>query len=464
MCCVAYTNGAVLLRCISSCDPESDPLCLSLTPPSTRCATHCSPVWHGGQAVKALTMAAREVNAAFPGHGTIHAGTPSQIDTAGWVRAAELGAGFILDKQIMSGVDKGLIIALEQSPNPDDPSTSTILEALDGLLELGNYTNNGTYTRRAILAAKWVLDNAYMTTGTQPLPQGSYNFSGLLWDIRNVSTHRWDPTYHGNRDTAEPGRPLADDAIMLKAFRLTRNQSYERAFLSTIDRLVKDEAPRGNWGSYGPCTGARGVMHPRQAYWWGMPMIDAYEHTLDSTYLQVANRSALWYQAAQRADGGMFRSTRYDFVTSTFGQVTSGSSCAALLWIRLYRITRDQSLLAPLLAALQFIQGSHFGSGTADSNLRNAVLEYNTPPIAVEGCSCPDRTASSRVERQQGDCISKCNGGAKGGTGGSISDASPYHVRDIATSFYMQALAMLLQGARIEEVETHAARRSHDSQ
>ena len=80
---------------------------------------------------------------------------------------------------------------------------------------------------------------------------------------------------------------------------VTGEAKFERVFLATMERLLADEAPPGNWGAYVPCTGAHGTLHPRQAYWWGAPMIDAYEHTEDPRFLEAANRSAYWYIEAR---------------------------------------------------------------------------------------------------------------------------------------------------------------------
>ena len=134
------------------------------------------PTWHGGQAVKALVHAARAIKA--------HRGTSMSTTVDSWVLSAALGADFILDKQITTGPNAGLLIALEQaSPDVNMPSTSTQLESLDGLLELSDYTRNTTLADRALATAKWIRDNAYMPEHLATLPD--YNFSGLMWDIYN---------------------------------------------------------------------------------------------------------------------------------------------------------------------------------------------------------------------------------------------------------------------------------------
>ena len=103
--------------------------------------------------------------------------------------------------------------------------------------------------------------------------------------------------------------------------------------------------------------------------------------------------------------------TDAQFETSTFGQVASGSACAAILWLELYAETKDPSHLGNIERALSFVAESQLVNAS-DPDLRNSVVE---------------------------------NSGSPGRT-----DASPYHLRDIAASFYVQAVSMLLTAAAEE--------------
>ena len=71
------------------------------------------PVWHTGQAVKALVLAADVLN------------KPELLEDA------KFSAEFIMRNRIVDGKDKGLILAFED--HPDKVNTSAILESLDGL-------------------------------------------------------------------------------------------------------------------------------------------------------------------------------------------------------------------------------------------------------------------------------------------------------------------------------------------
>lgn len=112
-----------------------------------------------------------------------------------------MGAEFILDKQVLSTPDAGLLLALEQPGDGMDtfPSSSAMLESLDGLLELSALTKNATYADRALDTARWVRDNAYID---EPAALAASNTSGLLWDLYNVTSRSYVHNFTGTRPTA----------------------------------------------------------------------------------------------------------------------------------------------------------------------------------------------------------------------------------------------------------------------
>ena len=191
-------------------------------------------------------------------------------------------------------------------------------------------------------------------------------------------------------------------------------------FFEILDTLIKKESPPGNWNRWAPSDPYNGGQnHPRQAFWWGRPFVQAYHATGDMKYLAVANRSAYWYATALRNDGGMTRYTSNDYRGASYHTCTSASSTGAILMLEVYNITRDEQLLWPILSTLRFAAGSQFRSPTIhDPNLKGAVLETSSPDsFGTFGWNYP---------------------------GGELSDACPYFLRDISTSFFVHAAALLL--------------------
>lgn len=334
------------------------------------------PIWHTGQAIKALVAAHRI------------------LGDAKLIASAKLAAQFIGNARIDTAGDPhyGLILATENSGT--HVNTSAVLECIDGLWALAELTGDEMYGIWAEDAVKWVFKNAYIKG------------QGVFKDLFSLDTmsfgeyKRIDGAMRPNR-----GRPLFDDGIFLKLYHKTGDETYKAVFYEIADRLLEDEEPAGNWIKYGPCHKENGTIHPRHAYWWGLPMLMAYKDSGDKKYLDCAIRSGEWYIRAQRMDGGIIRNTYTNFNTDSFGHATSGAAGAAILWYELYQITGDERWLTPLAKAIKYCMHMQF-TNAKDKNLNGAVLEKVMPPDGT--------------------------------------DRSPYHLRDLGTIFFIQAASNIL--------------------
>ena len=381
------------------------------------------PVWHGGQAIKGLVLASG-LGAAAAKLGWKGAG----FNRAAWLATAERAAEFTLRNRETSGPDAGLIHAYEN--DCCSALTSTQLEGLYGLCLLSNATGDRRYADAALAATSWSLKTLMTGAGNE----------GLMYDGYNLTTRRFEPMVTNFVTKSGVGRPMSDDSMFLRASRLATEPALKAklraAFFRVLDRLIASEGPPGNWGGYRPSTGVNGSQHPRQAFWWGRPFIDACTRTpqaplfaflppLVTRSLSAVHRYRDGQQNVSRRGDSISRVVQKgaekrrrhvphedaSFQTTTFGQVTSGSACAAILWIELFQVTKDPALLPDIQKALAFV-GESLVTNATDENMRGGVIEDSVDP-------------------------GKC-------------DASPYHLRDIAASFYMQALSMLLEGAAAE--------------
>ena len=209
------------------------------------------PMWHTGQAIKALCMAAKALN------------KPELLDEAAFC------AGFIMDNRITSSEDAGLIPAFEDIP--DQINISAVLESLDGLFYLSESTGNRSYSDAAVQALKWVRDHAWVPK------------KGIFNDIYDPQKRQF------NFETrSHQGRPLLDDAVFVTAWQLTGDRSFLDMAQRIGETLLEKENPQGNWIAYIPCNTTRQDIHPRHAYWWGMPMRKLYHATGDKRFLDCS--------------------------------------------------------------------------------------------------------------------------------------------------------------------------------
>ncbi len=330
--------------------------------------TFC-PIWHTGQTVKALVMAA------------------DALQRPEWLEAAKFSAEFILRNRVTAGADSGLILAYED--HPDKVNTSAVLESLDGLFHLSAATGDKRYEQAAIDALLWCMNKAWDASAQ------------VFNDVYDVSEKRFLFGIH-----ASQGRPLLDDAVFIKGWRITGDEAFKNVAVCTAETLLRDESPPGNWVNYIPCKRKSGNIHPRHAYWWGLPMADIYDATGDERFLACFLRAVDWYRQALRRDGGIIRNTYTDFNTDSFGHATSGAACAVLGFLKHFARTGDRDILAYAWRGLDYCLRMQFIQPD-DPNLKGCILEKVMPPDGT--------------------------------------DRSPYHVRDLGTIFFIQAAALMLK-------------------
>ncbi|MBR2373333.1 MAG: hypothetical protein IKA87_03785 [Lentisphaeria bacterium] len=295
------------------------------------------PIWHTGQAVKAFVMAAEA------------------LEEKKYLEYAVSGAEFILAQQESSGADAGLIKAYEVEAG--SVNTSAILEALDGLFMLSDAVGNKRYEDAAVRALEWVTTHAWQED------------LGKFLDIYSPEKRQFLMDNPGSQT-----RPLLDDAVFLKGWRRSGNEKFRNIALAVAENLLKEENPAGNWIKYIPCNEKNGNIHPRHAYWWGLPMLELFHETGDERFFAVFKRAVDWYRQAIRRDGGLFRDTYTDFSTPSFGHAASGSACAAVMFETYYHETGDDSVLKLIEKTEDFCMMMQL-TAPGDTSLKGAILE-----------------------------------------------------------------------------------------
>ncbi len=348
------------------------------------------PVWHTGQAILALLIAHR-----LSGEKRYRA-------------AAICGGEYILRQQIVSRGDPVRHGHIRGYVKPDSPlsNNSTFLESLLGLLELHRITGEAKWRDALLDALEWTIRNAWLERDGLILDTFDWKTGAHLRpnaDCKRVFT----PAQIRKLGIRASARPLIEDSMFHRAYRVTDDPKYLRVFRRLADRLVADQDEWGNWIGYIPCDPFVGRFQARQAWWWGYPLLDAYREFGLKKYLRAAMRAADWYVRVQQRDGSMCYSNFTDGrMSSMLAICGSATACSALLYHELLHEFGQKQYRAPLERAVTFLLTTQHGERFPDQNARGAFFEA---------------------------------WGAKPGLGAHV-----YQVRDIATCFAIRALEKLL--------------------
>jgi rhamnogalacturonyl hydrolase YesR len=309
------------------------------------------PVWHTGQAMRAVLI------------GWRRSGDDSLLDAA---RAmGEYVARNIVDTP--GHPNHGLLLAYEG--DNVTINNQTVAETLPGLFDLADATGEQRWIDLARAAGDFLL--------------GGFNATeGLIADHYHVEEQRFiiDP------DNVRQGRIILDDAALVTLSELTGDSRYRDTFLSMAERALREEDPPGNWIVFPPWHRDTERLHIRCSWWWGYPMLTAYDLTGDERFLQAGIRAAGWYLDHQNLDGGFYYSPLRSGRHGSFALATSGSAVSSIMWADLYARTGDETYRNAISRSLRFLAAAQFTQDCADPNMRGALWETLNVP---DGSGCP---------------------------------------------------------------------------
>lgn len=303
------------------------------------------PVWHTGQAIRAVLIEYRRN------------GDESLL-------AAARAMGEYVLRNIVDDPghpNHGLMLSYE-----GDNATSNMqvtFETLPGLFDLADVTGERHWIDATRQAADFAL-------------QG-FNFDeGLIADHYHVAEQRFiiDP------DNVLPGRIALDDSALATLSTLTGDRRYLDVFMQMAERALRDEDPAGTWIVYPPWHRDTGRLHIRASWWWGYSLLTAYDESGDDRFLHGAIRAGDWYRAQQHLDGGFPYSPLLDGRHGSFALATSGAAVSTVIWCDLYERTGDTSYLSAIERSLRFLFAARLDESNADSNVRGALRETLNVP------------------------------------------------------------------------------------
>lgn len=335
------------------------------------------PVWHTGQAIRALLIAWHRTNDSL------------------LLDACERMGEYVVRNIVRVTEDPGGLLLLAYEGDNVTVNNQTVFETVPGLLDLAETLGDDRLVEQVCGVADFVIDGGFLSE------------EGLIVDHYHVD----DARFIGDPDNPLPGRPLLDDSALHHLAKVSGRERYTDVFIAMAERAVREEDPEGTWIVFPPWHPSTGRAHIRTSWWWGYPLITAYDISGDAKFWEASLRVGDWYLAQQNLDGGFYYSPRTNGKHSSFGLATSGAAVASIVWSELFARTGHEKYRDAINRSVRFLLAAQFGQDNEDVNTRGALWES---PNAPDGSGCPG-----------------------------------YYVRDIATIFAIRALDCVLSSETV---------------
>ncbi len=311
------------------------------------------PAWHTGQIINALVDA-------YELTGDVRLLSYAK-------KAGDWWCGLkIIDKPRL----RGLIMAIHGDYVGDYIVFSTISDGTPGLFKLYHVTGDEKYADVPTGAGKWLLKNTYIPD------------RGMFYDAINAKTgevmKQNSPFWPDKKSQTleDVARPNNEGSLFLEMYRYTKDEEYKKVFLEICNSLVEKQGPQGLWMQFTPNKMEDGSFHPRFNLWYAESLLNGYDLTHDTKYLEAAKRTLETYRKAQQNDGTIYYKNYLDGRFDKSSVAGSAVAFAGLLWIRMVKYGAGDDFKENIEKAYKWISRNRYSTTHPDNNLRGGEIDF----------------------------------------------------------------------------------------
>ena len=313
------------------------------------------PAWHTGQLIYALTESYHLLK------------DPETLTVA--VKAGEWWTGLqIKDNPSLNG----MLMAIHGA-GVEYIVFATVSDGTAGLFKLYELTGNKKFADIPSEAGAWMLENMYDEK------------NGVCYDIADPHTGEilkdnspfWPEKL--NQTLFDVARPNTEGSLFLDIYNYTGREEFREAFINLCNSLVDKQGPEGLWMDFTPNDKEDGSFHPRYNLWNAESLLDCYELTNDSKYLEAAIATAKQYADIQKKDGTIYYKNYIDGKPEDRGSICgSAVSFAGIIWLRLLELGEGDEFRKNVHRSARWVVNNRFTIDHPDPNLAGAFLNSRT--------------------------------------------------------------------------------------
>ncbi len=267
---------------------------------------------------------------------------------------------------------QGMVRAVHGDVVGDKIVFATISDGTAGLFYLYRITGEKKYADIPTRAGEWMLQNMYV-------PEERLFYDGVdpaTGEVLKENSPFW-PEKKEQR-LYDIARPNNEGSLFKDMFEYTGIEKYKKIFIDLCESLVDKQGPEGLWMDFMPNHKENGSFHPRFNLWYAESLLEGYELTGDSRYLDAAVRTARMYANVQRKDGTIYYTNYLDGKANENSVSGSTVAFAGIVWLRLLRQGAGEEFRKNIQRSLTWTLVNRYRRDHPDANLAGGFIELRT--------------------------------------------------------------------------------------
>lgn len=249
---------------------------------------------------------------------------------------------------------------------------ATMSDGSAGLYKLYEATGNKRYADVPTQAGDWMLKHMYV-------PEHGVFYDSV--DPETGEVMKEDSPFWPDKQKQElfdVSRPNNEGSLYKDMFEYTGKEKYRTVFIALCESLVEKQGPEGLWMRFTPNHREDGSFHPRFNLWYAESLLEGYDLTGDTRYLDAALKTARMYAKTQKADGTFYYKNYLDGKANRNSLSGSTVAFAGIVWLRLKGYGVGDEFDENIEKSLEWTLANRFSADHPDKNLAGGFIELRT--------------------------------------------------------------------------------------
>jgi uncharacterized protein YyaL (SSP411 family) len=245
---------------------------------------------------------------------------------------------------------------------------ATMSDGSAGLYRLSKKSGDKKYADVATQAGDWMMKNMY-----EPEHRVFYDcVDPKTGEVLKEGSPFWPEKT--KQELFDVARPNNEGSLFKDMYEHTGNDAYKEMFIELCESLLDYQGEEGLWMDFTPNNKETGSFHPRFNLWYAESLLEGYDLTGKTAYLEAALKTARFYTKFQDKDGTIFYRNFIDGTRNENSVCGSTVAFAGIIWLRLLNYGVGEEFKDNIERSVHWLLKNQYSKNHGDPNLAGGFI------------------------------------------------------------------------------------------